>query len=422
MSPSLVTIDNTPDLDFAADFNPAPTKKNVITATTTQRTLLLAPPSIAAQGTSALPTFDRDTTDLQMLDRLYAGLVTLPAATYDLVLLLTGSDGARHAEASGLLSREVFASLVAAMKSGASLKTQDGRFDTPETREAVLAGLVHKDGGYEKVEEEEVVVPLRFGKKKTTPAESQQKNGNGNVHSSAGPAVDEVTIDVAGKPKTLDMVPPAVKSVAGVGFDFGDDFDDDDELIDEDELMTEEDLNRPVQMRMFLGTHPTPPPCYIQYITHMLTQPRNSPRVQARARQETPRLQGLHVRPGGAHRGAGQGAPRQGGPGPEHAEAQVGGPQRARLHGAGQDGQLRQLRPGRRVPLLRLPLHWAPALQARRGGHHSEQRGPVLSGAGVVPFGMSGEMLQDHECMYTHPPKRGPRWPRWPRWPRRSKE
>ncbi|KAJ0107356.1 hypothetical protein J7T55_009320 [Diaporthe amygdali] len=248
MSPSLVTIDNTPDFDFAADFNPAPTKKNVITATTTHRALLLAPPSIAAQGTSALPTFDRDTTDLQMLDRLYAGLVTLPAATYDLVLLLTGSDGARHAEASGLLSREVFASLVAAMKSGASLKTQDGRFDTPETREAVLAGLVHKDGGYEKVEEEEVVVPLRFGKKKTTPAESQQKNGNGNVHSSAGPAVDKVTIDVAGQPKTLDMVPPAVKPVAGVGFDFGDEFDDDDELIDEDELMTEEDLNRPVQM------------------------------------------------------------------------------------------------------------------------------------------------------------------------------
>ncbi|KAI7786837.1 fe-s cluster assembly protein dre2 [Diaporthe eres] len=254
MSPSIVTIDNTPDFDFASDFNPAPTKqtKNGITTTTTQnRTLLLAPPSIAAQGTSALPTFDRHTTDLQMLDRLYAGLVTLPAATYDLVLLLTDTDGARHAEATGLLSRGVFASLVDAMRSGASLRTQDGQFDPSESREAVLAGLVEKDGGYEKVEEEEVVVPLRFGKKKTAPAVDQLKNnsnGNGDVHSSAGPAVNKVTIDVAGKPKTLDMVPPAVKHVAGVGFDFGDDFDDDDELIDEDELMTEEDLNRPVQM------------------------------------------------------------------------------------------------------------------------------------------------------------------------------
>lgn len=265
MSPSFVTIDNTPDIDFGADFNPAPTKqaKNGITSTTTttqNRTLLLAPPSIAAQGTSALPTFDRDTTDLQMLDRLFAGLVTLPAATYDLVLLLTDTDGARHAEASALLSRGVFASLVDAMRPGASLRTQDGRFDASESREAVLAGLVAKDGGYEKVEEEEVVVPLRFGKKKTTPAvEQQQKttNGNGDAHSSAGPAVDKVTIDVAGKPETLDMVPPAVKPVAGVGFDFGDDFDDDDddELIDEDELMTEEDFNRPVQMRMFPDLH-----------------------------------------------------------------------------------------------------------------------------------------------------------------------
>lgn len=250
MSPSFVTIDNTPDIDFAADFNPAPTKQPKKGSPTHGRTLLLAPPSIAAQGTSALPTFDRDTTDLQMLDRLHAGLVTLPAATYDLVLLLTGDDGARHAEASGLLSRGVFASLVDAMKSGASLRTQDARFHPAESREAVLAGLVEKDGGYEKVEEEEVVVPLRFGKKKNNAAPVDGSNANGDVHSSAGPAVAKVTIDVAGKPETLNMVPPAVNPVAGVGFDFGDDLDDDDELIDEDELMTEEDLNRPVQMRM----------------------------------------------------------------------------------------------------------------------------------------------------------------------------
>lgn len=254
MSPSVVTIDNTPDFDFASDFNPAPTKETKKNGITTQnRTLLLAPPSIAAQGTSALPTFDRDTTDLQMLDRLYAGLVTLPDATYDLVLLLTDPDGARHAEATGLLSRGVFASLVSAMRPGALLRTQDGRFVPSESREAVLAGLVEKDGGYEKVEEEEVVVPLRFGKKKTTTANNS--NGNGNVHSSVGPAVDKVTIDVAGKPKTLDMMPPAVKPIAGVGFDFGDDLDDDDDLIDEDELMTEEDLNRPVQMRMSPSLH-----------------------------------------------------------------------------------------------------------------------------------------------------------------------
>ncbi|ROW09991.1 hypothetical protein VPNG_06529 [Cytospora leucostoma] len=245
MSPSIVTIDNTPDFDFAVD--PAPTNNGGNTTKSQQHTLLLAPPSVAAQGTAALPDFDRSTTDLQMLDRLSAGLVTLPAETYDLILLLTDADGARHAEASGLLSRDVFASLVPAMKPGAILRTQDNKFGAAEAREAVLAGLVEKDGGFEKIEEEEVVVPLRFGSKKKNNA---AQNGNGTAHSSAGPAVDRVMIDVAGSVKSLDMVPPTVKPVAGVGFDFGDDLDDDDddELIDEDELMTEADMNRPVQM------------------------------------------------------------------------------------------------------------------------------------------------------------------------------
>ena len=250
MSPSIITIDNTPDFDF--DVNPAPTKNgNFTNFANSQRTLLLAPPSVAAQGTAALPNFDRATTDLQMLDRLSAGLVTLPAATYDLILLLTDADGARHAEATGLLSREVFASLVPAMKPSALLKTQDNTFGAAETREAVLAGLVEKNGNFEKVEEEEVVIPLRFGKKKngnTVQGNGAGQNGNGTVHGSAG------TIDVAGEPNTLDMVSPAVKPVAGVGFDFGDDLDDysdEDDLIDEDDLMTEEDLNRPIQMRTF---------------------------------------------------------------------------------------------------------------------------------------------------------------------------
>lgn len=257
MSPSIITIDNTPDLDFLGD-DPAPTPAGNATTTTAQgRTLLLAPPSVASQGgdlTSLVPDYDRtkSTTDLQMLDRLSAGLVNLPAATYDLVLLLTGVDGARHAEAAALLSRAVFATLVPAMRDGGRLRAQDGNFGDGETREAVLAGLVGKEGGFEKVAEEEVVIPLRFGKKKNTSTAEQKDNGNGNgnAHSSAGPAVDQVTVDVAGKPTTLDMAPPAVKAMpAGVGFDFGDDLDDDDDLIDEDELMTEADLNRPVQIR-----------------------------------------------------------------------------------------------------------------------------------------------------------------------------
>lgn len=239
MSPSVVTIDNTPDLDFGGNFSsPANTTANATAfsaplngqSQANGRTLLLAPPSVASQGdlTSIVPSYDRATTDLHMLDRLSAGLVNLPAETYNLVLLLTDADGARHAEAAGLLSRDVLAKLVPAMRAGGLLRTQDGRLGEREAREAVLAGLVEKDGVFEKVEEEEVVIPLRFGKKKSTNNTEQQQPQN----------------------KMEETTAPAVQAMpAGVGFDFGDDLDDDDELIDEDELMTEADLNRPIQIR-----------------------------------------------------------------------------------------------------------------------------------------------------------------------------
>ncbi|CAN8105836.1 unnamed protein product [Discula destructiva] len=256
MSPSIVTIDNTPDFDFSGGFgsnNPAPTFNNTTINTNTNngRTLLLAPPSVASDGAHyTLPTLDRSNTDLQMLDRLSAGLVALPAETYDLVLLLTDPDGARHAEATALLTRDVFAALVPAIRAGGMLKTQDGTFSEREVREAVLAGLVEREkGAFEKVEEEEVVVPLRFGRKKNT--EVKMEDANGHTQNGADSAMTNVTNGVNGQQMTHDTAAPAVKAVpAGVGFDFGDDLDDDDddELIDEDELMTEEDLNRPIQI------------------------------------------------------------------------------------------------------------------------------------------------------------------------------
>lgn len=237
MSPSIITIDTSPDIDFSG--NPALTNGPASTTTTSGRTLLLAPPSVASSGdlTAIIPSYDRATTDLHMLDRLSAGLVALPAETYDLVLLLTSADGSRHAEAADLLTRDVFGTLVPAMRAGGKLVTQDGRFGDKELREAVLAGLVEKDGAFEKVDEEEVVIPLRFGKKKTvapTTTTDNALNGNGSVFA------------LNAQPVTA---PPVKALPIGVGFDFGDDLDDDDELIDEDDLMTEEDLNRPIQVR-----------------------------------------------------------------------------------------------------------------------------------------------------------------------------
>jgi anamorsin len=239
MSPAAITIDTTPD------FDPAPTKQQ--NGIGEKRTLLLAPPSVAAHEdriSALFSTFDRSVTDLQMLDRLAGGLATLPPATYDLVLVLTDADGSRRAEAFEFLTRSVFSRLVPALKAGGRLASEDGSLGKAttggnqglETREAVLAGLVAGLDGFTKPDyEEEEVVPLRFGLKKN------KENGTSN-------GIANGTGQVQAAPPAAEVKAPAP---AGVGFvDFSDDLDfmddsDDDDLIDESELLTEEDLNRP---------------------------------------------------------------------------------------------------------------------------------------------------------------------------------
>ncbi|KAG6020635.1 hypothetical protein E4U41_002774 [Claviceps citrina] len=202
MAPSTVLVDTT--ADFAAP------------AAAAERNLLLAPPSVAAHEEKLrdiFADFDRANTDLQMLDRLSAGLVSLPAAAYDLVLVLSDADGARGAERTQLLSRHLFTTLVPAIKAGGRLRFQGGPPGEAESREAILAGLVARGEGFERQDDEEAVVPLRFGKKKTQEA----------------PAA---AADAAAALKKFDLN------------DLDDGDDDDDELIDEDALLNEEDLKR----------------------------------------------------------------------------------------------------------------------------------------------------------------------------------
>lgn len=215
MSPSFA-------IDFSDDFDAAPAAAPVAKgAESSRRNLVLAPPSVAAHEEKlrdVFATFDRSATDLQMLDRLSAGLVHLPPATYDLVMVLTNSDD-QQTEALRLLTRDVFTALVPSMKPGAKLQLQNGVLGAVQAREAILAGLLENDGGYVKVEEEEVVVPLRLGankKKETSQPNSKPVNG-------------------------VVMVDPD-DDVLG-------EYEDGDELIDEDDLLGEEDLKRPQQMR-----------------------------------------------------------------------------------------------------------------------------------------------------------------------------
>ncbi|KAI0170857.1 Fe-S cluster assembly protein dre2 [Pestalotiopsis sp. NC0098] len=238
MSPSTIMIDTSDD--FVSPVA-KPVQSSVSSSSSAARTLLLAPPSIASHEEKlrqVLAAHDRSVTDLQMLDRLSAGLVSLPEATYDLIMVLTDADGTR-AESTLLLNRDVFAKVVPSLKVGGRLQAQNGTLghgsDSADAREAVLAGLVAGAHGFTKAEEEEAAVPLKlsFGKSKK--------------RSAAGPPVSTVTVaETNGTQERLSMAPPVSKP-AGVGFvDLEDDFDfgDDDDLIDEDTLLTEEDLNQ----------------------------------------------------------------------------------------------------------------------------------------------------------------------------------
>jgi hypothetical protein len=267
MAPSF-TIDTTSDFEM-----PSTTTTTIQpTQQQTQRTLLLAPPSLSAHPealNALLAAHDRNATDIQMLDRLELGLVSLPASTYDTVLLLTDIDGAR----SQNLSRAVVERLAASLKAEGRLSAQSGGLQSGEITEGVLAGLVADgaSGGLVKPQAAAAqTVKLSFGRKNKDKA-----------NAAAVPANAVEAINTA-KRKSVDISTngPVKVTPAGVGFvelgdEFGMDYDEDEDMeipsneeleraerIDPDSLLTEEDRMKPLNIRTSspFPYHPNPPP------------------------------------------------------------------------------------------------------------------------------------------------------------------
>lgn len=224
-----------------------------------QRTLLLAPPSLSAHPealTNILAAHDRSATDIQMLDRLALGLVSLPAETYDVVVLLTDVDGAR----TNTLDRGVVEKVVPSLKADGRLGAQSGALQGSEITEGVLAGLVADGNGalLKPKQAAEQTVKLSFGRK------------NKKADAAAVPANATEAINTA-KRKSVDIstggAGPVKATPAGVGFvelgdEFGNDYDEDEDMeipsneeleraerIDPDSLLTEEDRLKPLNIR-----------------------------------------------------------------------------------------------------------------------------------------------------------------------------
>ncbi|KAM0420855.1 hypothetical protein ACHAPT_011385 [Fusarium lateritium] len=226
MAPATLMIDPSDDFVMPVPKSVSPPK----------RTLLLAPPTLASHSSalsSVLADYDRSVTDLQMLDRLSVGLVKLPSATYDLVLILADASS-MLGESLALMNRTVLGPVAEALKPNGRLQSQDGNSleESTLSKEAVLAGLVASRGGFEKPDygDNEGAVTLKFGLKKKKNQPTPLADGS-------------VPLNLKRKPVEVKPVVPV-----GVGFiDLSDDLDDDD-LIDEDTLMTEDDLLRPINI------------------------------------------------------------------------------------------------------------------------------------------------------------------------------
>jgi len=221
----------------STNFITSPAQSN----TNAVRRLLLAPSSISSHPEllDAIPeAHDRNVTDIQMLDRLSVGLVQLPESAYDMITILSNSDGTRE-ESRKLMTRNIFEYVVRSLKNGGKLQSQDGTFpegNSSEYTEAILAGLVEEavGKGMVKPTSKSQTVQLGFTKTKNTDNSAQTATapaGVGFVDFS-----DDLNTVEYDEDEEDDYIPTREELLQG-------------DSIDPDTLLTEEDRQKPIIIR-----------------------------------------------------------------------------------------------------------------------------------------------------------------------------
>lgn len=217
-----------------------------------KQTLLLSPPSLSSQPgklNETIQSYNRNATDLQMLDRLALGLASLPASTYSRIVILAGGDNS-FSESLKLINRQTFNQIFGSLRRGGYIYGQDAVSGVAfDHNEAILAGLIHVGNGkYLKPDIEEMqAVPLRPGRK--------------NAHLAGAPSLEELAAEHPFPPEVSEgKTASGDDRVAVVGSQkhrenivsaatLDNNEASDDELINEDNLLDDSELSAPIIQR-----------------------------------------------------------------------------------------------------------------------------------------------------------------------------
>ncbi|CAZ85502.1 unnamed protein product [Tuber melanosporum] len=220
MTPHSTLLDTTSDLELATTIN------------TNSKTLILCPPAVSSRPDlleKSLSTFDKSSTDVQMLDRLSLKVVNLPISAYSSVLILTDpSSTAVSQELEPYVLQIIFNSMLPK----ATLRSQEEAFARGNSLQFLVAGfMVEKD-----VDGSIILIRPEFTGNASVPLKVRRKQRTDDLNEFNTTKTEPVAATTEA---------PVIK---GVGFVLNDDdLEDDDDLIDEDTLLETGDLGTLIQ-------------------------------------------------------------------------------------------------------------------------------------------------------------------------------